>query len=142
LTAEEKEDGGAAASKQQLSPSSAAVTDDRGEYRIFGLKPDEYYVRAAESDEPVFFGLWGEDDNMTWIVRNSLGSQYASVFYPGVLQVDQAQPVAVGPGDEVAADFAMRHIKTVEVAGRVVASDGRPATHSYVELYTAEAAKR
>lgn len=34
----------------------------------------------------------------------------------------------------------MRHIKTVEVAGRVVASDGRPATHSYVELYTAEAA--
>ena len=34
----------------------------------------------------------------------------------------------------------MRHIKTVEVAGRVVASDGRPVTHSYVELYTAEAA--
>jgi hypothetical protein len=34
----------------------------------------------------------------------------------------------------------MRHIKTVEVAGRVVASDGRPATHGYVERYTAEAA--
>ena len=46
----------------------------------------------------------------------------------------------MGPGDEATADFAMRHIKTVEVAGRVVASDGRPATHSYVERYTAEAA--
>ena len=34
----------------------------------------------------------------------------------------------------------MRHIKTVEVARRVVASDGRPATHGYVERYTAEAA--
>jgi hypothetical protein len=45
LTAEEKEDWGPQASKQQMTGSSAAMTDDRGEYRIFGLKPGEYYVR-------------------------------------------------------------------------------------------------
>jgi protocatechuate 3,4-dioxygenase beta subunit len=140
LTAEEKEDWGPQGSKQQLTSSSAAVTDDRGEYRIFGLKPGEYYVKAAESDEPGFFGLWGEDESMSWTIRTTLGSRYAPVFYPGVLQVDQAQPVALGPGDEVDADFAMRHIKTLEVAGRVVASDGRPATHAYIQLYTPEAA--
>jgi len=135
LSAEEKEDWGPRAMKEELMASSAAMTDDRGEYRIFGLKPGEYYVKAAESDMPGFFGMSGEDDSMSWNVRIILGSQYAPVFYPGVIQLDQAQPVALGPGEEVEADFAMRHVKTVEVAGRVIAADGRPATHAYAELY-------
>jgi uncharacterized GH25 family protein len=139
LTAEEKEDWGPRAKKEELTALSAAMTDDRGEYRIFGLKPGEYYVKASESDAPGFFGSWGEDESMSWSVRTSLGSQYAPVFYPGVLQVDQAQPVALGPGDEVEADFAMRHVKTVEVAGRVVSSDGNPATRCYVQLDVPEA---
>lgn len=139
LTAEEKEDWGPQAGKQQFTASNAALTDDRGEYRIFGLKPGEYYVKAAESDMPAFFGMSGEDDSMSWSVRAALGNQYAPVFYPGVLQVDQAQPVALGPGDEVDADFSMRHVKTVEVAGRVIAADGRPATHAYVQMYPPEA---
>jgi uncharacterized GH25 family protein len=139
LSAEEKEDWGPRAKKEQLTASSAAMTDDRGEYRIFGLKPGEYYVKAAESDMPGFFGMSGEDDGMSWSVRTTLGSQYAPVFYPGVIQVDQAQSVALGPGEEVEADFAMRHLKTVEVAGHVIAADGRPATHAYVQLYVPEA---
>ena len=138
LTAEEKEDWGPQAGKQEFMASNAALTDDRGEYRIFGLKPGEYYVKAAESDMPAFFGMSGEDDSMSWSLRAALGNQYAPVFYPGVLQVDQAQPVALGPGDEVEADFAMRHVKTVEVAGRVIAADGKPATHAYVQMYVPE----
>jgi protocatechuate 3,4-dioxygenase beta subunit len=138
LSAEEKEDWGPQARKEELIASTGAMTDDRGEYRIFGLKPGEYYVKAAESDMPGFFGMSGEDDSMSWNVRNILGSQYAPVFYPGVLQVDQAQPVALGPGEEVEADFALRHVKTVEVAGHVITSDGRPATHAYVQLYVPE----
>ena len=54
--AEEKEDWGPRARKEELIASSAALTDDRGEYRIFGLKPGEYYVKASESD-PGFFGV-------------------------------------------------------------------------------------
>lgn len=33
----------------------------------------------------------------------------------------------------------MRHVKTVEVAGHIIAADGRPATHAYVQLYVNEA---
>ncbi len=39
-----------------------------------------------------------------------------------------------GAGEEVQADFAMRHIKTVQVSGHVVAADGKPATHAYVAM--------
>jgi len=33
----------------------------------------------------------------------------------------------------------MRHVKTVEVAGHVIAADGRPVTRAYVGLYVSEA---
>jgi Carboxypeptidase regulatory-like domain len=137
-SAEEREDY-PSIKKEQLMASSAAATDDRGQYRIFGLKPGEYYVKAAQSDYPASFGIGGDDDSLNWSVRASLGNQYASVFYPGVIQVDQAQSIVLGPGEEVDADFAMRHVKTVQVAGHVIAADGRPATHAYLELSVSEA---
>ena len=31
---------------RQLVPAGAAQTDDRGEYRVWGLNPGEYYVSA------------------------------------------------------------------------------------------------
>lgn len=37
-------------------------------------------------------------------------------------------------GEEAHADFAMRRIKTTEVAGRVVGADGSPASRAYVAL--------
>ena len=138
LSAEEKEDWGPRAQQEEVTASSAAMTDDRGEYRIFGLKPGEYYVKASESDTTGFSGMVSEDDGMSWAAR-TIGSQYAPVFYPGVIQLDQAQSVALGPGEEVEADLAMRRVKTVEVTGRVIASDGKPATHAYVQLYVPEA---
>jgi len=49
------------------------------------------------------------------------------VFYPGVLQLSQAEVASVGAGEETEMDFTMRHIKTVTVSGRVIAADGKPA---------------
>jgi protocatechuate 3,4-dioxygenase beta subunit len=139
LSAEEKEDWSPRAQKEEVTASSAAMTDDRGEYRIFGLKPGEYYVKASESDTTGFSGMVSEDDGMRWAARAILGNQYAPVFYPGVIQLDQAHSVTLGSGEELEADLALRHVKTVEVSGRVIASDGRPAIHAYVQLYANEA---
>jgi protocatechuate 3,4-dioxygenase beta subunit len=100
LSAEEKEDWGSQAKKIQLIGSSATRTDDRGEYRIFGLKPGEYYVKAGESDAFPSFGL-DQDDSTSWRVRQNLGSQFAAIFYPGVVQLDQALSFRLGPGEEV-----------------------------------------
>src|SRR5215469_11592966 len=38
--------------KTQAEAVGTAVSDDRGQYRIFGLKPREYFVRAEDTAEP------------------------------------------------------------------------------------------
>jgi len=126
---------GPRARKEQLMNTATALTDDRGEYRLFDLKPGEYYVKASESEA---FAL-GAEDGLSWITRNNLGTQYAPVFYPGVIQFDQAQPVPLAAGEEVRAEFSMRQVKTVEVAGRVLAADGRAASGAMVLLYISDA---
>jgi len=131
-TAEEKEKEGPRAShKEELITSSAAVTDDRGEYRVFGLEPGDYYVKASESNELMFLNRSSETE---WIVQRALGNEYASLYYPGAVAFDQAQAVAVRAGEEIQADFNMRHVASVEVAGKVIAADGRPVSHAYVHL--------
>ena len=134
-SADDIEEAGPRGKKQELSEMSSAATDDRGEYRVFGLKPGDYYIRATDTDHPP----WPvTSDGVDWAVRQELGGRNAPLYYPGVVQPDQAQAVSLRAGEEVQADFAMRHIKTVEISGRVVAVDGNPATHAYVDLSAPE----
>src|SRR5215831_3312967 len=69
--------------------------------------------------------------------ERALGSQFAPMYLPGVLQLDQAQAVVLRAGGGMQADFAMRRIKLVEVAGRVTGADGGPETEEYVHLLAA-----
>ncbi len=130
---EEREDQGPRGRKLEMTSVSVGFTDDRGEYRVYGLKPGEYYVKAAETGEPPFSaGPLEEGSNS--MVLHEMGSQYAPIYYPGVLQTDQAQAVTLSAGEEAQADFAMRRIKLVEVAGRVIGPDGSAADHVFVQL--------
>ncbi|HEY4933757.1 MAG TPA: carboxypeptidase regulatory-like domain-containing protein [Terriglobales bacterium] len=132
LSTEDLEEAGPRARKQELISVSAGLTDDRGEYRIFGLKHGEYYVKAAATADPPIAGRVEMGSN--WILLHQLGSQYAPLYYPGVLPMDQAQAVTLSAGEEAQADFAMRRIKVVQVSGRVIGVDGSPATHAYAAL--------
>lgn len=120
--------------KHDPVPVASARTDDRGQYRIFGLKPGEYYIRASDSFDPGSTGIPVSED--FWAVQ-SLGSEYAPVYYPGVARASQGELLKVKPGDEVQADFSMLRIKTVEVAGRVISPDG-PAKRAWVSLEPSE----
>jgi hypothetical protein len=61
-----------------------AITDDRGEYRLFNLTPGTYYVRAAQSSMP-------------------------PLYYPGTPDSQNAVPVSVDAGAEAGAiDIEMR----------------------------------
>jgi len=50
--------------KYQLVPAGAGATDDRGAYRVFGLKPGDYYVKAIENSGRAVPGalIHGDDD--------------------------------------------------------------------------------
>ena len=130
---EELEDAGPLRRKVELTMVSAGQTDDRGEYRIFNIKPGEYYVKAANTAER--WGIGGMTESVVdWRLKEELGSLFAPIYYPGVLQLDQAQAITLSAGEEAQADFAMRKIKMVEVAGRVIGPDGGPASRVYVRL--------
>jgi len=122
--------------RPELSPAAMAQTDDRGQYRLFGLKPGEYYIKAADEYEPMTGVLIGHD----WEIQRSLGSQYAPVYYPGVTQIGQAAAVTVTPGEEAQADFIMRRVKTVQLSGHVIGADGKPATDVFLYLEEVPAA--
>jgi len=129
---EELEEAGPRRRKVELTMVSGGSTDERGEYRIFNLKPGEYYLKATETGE-----RWAGVTTMSggdWQLLLELGSSFAPIYYPGVLQLDQAQTITISAGEEAQADFSMRKTKMVEVAGRVIGPDGGPASRAYVRL--------
>ena len=133
-TEDEREDEETFGSRKadQLVPAGSALTDDRGQYRIFGLKAGDYYLQATESLRPPEDFPAGQD----YWVRESLGTEFAPVYYPGVLQRGQAETIALRPGDEAQVDFSMRHARTMEISGRVLTPDGKPA-NAMVDLQDA-----
>lgn len=124
-----EDEGTFSSGKGKLHPVASAQTDDRGQYRIYGLSPGEYYLKAADSSEPDPNGL----ANQAFWLREELGSEYAPAFYPGVSQVGQAQAVPVKAGEEVQADFFMRRSRTAKISGLVMGKDG-PAGSTWVRL--------
>jgi hypothetical protein len=108
------EDGG-----RVLVPRAAsAPSDDRGQYRVFGIEPGRYLVRAGPGDPSglLRFGL-------------ATGDQipgYAPSLFPGTFAVAQAAHVDVGPSSSITGvDFPLVRTAMVTVAGRVFTSDGQ-----------------
>ena len=98
---EELEDAGPRPKKVEMTTASIGQTDDRGEYRIFGLKPGEYYLKATETGGgPVLGGMCNGMGGERTLVQ-ALGSQFAPMYFPGVLQLDQAQAVVLQAGEEI-----------------------------------------
>jgi protocatechuate 3,4-dioxygenase beta subunit len=90
-------------------------TDDLGEFRIFGIAPGQYYLQA------------------TWRAQNPMGPNndertgYAPMFFPGTLDVAQAQRLTIAVGTEVSdVVMTMKPVKAIRVTGTVVDSQGRP----------------
>jgi protocatechuate 3,4-dioxygenase beta subunit len=93
-------------------------TDDRGQYRLFGLLPGTYYLAIVDEQSP----------------SQAIGSRLASpssssrVFYPGVTSVAAASPLTVEAGREVpGVDMVLDPPPGVRVSGTVLVSTGEPA---------------
>jgi len=71
-----------------------STTDDRGEIRLSGLAPGEYFVSAGGGRYMISPGA-------------APRQQEVLTFYPGTDSDAEAQPVTVGVGDEVVAAFTM-----------------------------------
>ena len=81
-------------------------TDDTGAFRLYGLAPGEYYVSAVLRANP--------------LEQAGDGSGYAPTYYPGTGNVNEAQRVTVGAGEEVSIGFSLLPVRFVRISGTVV----------------------
>jgi hypothetical protein len=110
----------AADALRQIIPR-AVETDDRGEVRLYGLAPGEYYLRAIV---PGFrASITDEPDTAGTRVRI-----YPPVYYPGTTSSDDAQDIRLGSSEELHVTIALTPMRSATVRGSVVTEDGRPAS--------------
>jgi hypothetical protein len=120
---------------RRLMPAGSAQTDDKGQYRVWGLMPGDYYVTAIVRS-PNFRGRGAQADD-----ENALA--YAPTYFPGVPAIDEAKPVTVGLGQEVLdINFNLQLVRTSRISGTVANPDGTPATSGNVSLLGESAAGR
>jgi hypothetical protein len=113
-----------------LGTSDGAVTDDRGEYRVFHLKPGRYFVNVWLPPGQIHDGLFRSD----WLPPNTRRTTpelgYMPVFYPNGADLSQASPVLLAPGAEMSGiNFQLRAVPVFHVRGTVSGYQSKgPAT--------------
>ncbi|HEY1660048.1 MAG TPA: carboxypeptidase-like regulatory domain-containing protein [Candidatus Sulfotelmatobacter sp.] len=106
--------------RRQLTEVGTSTTDDRGEYRIWGLPPGKYYIRATHPRGQT---------------ARPGGLLYVPIFYPGVTDPSRTQPVDLHPGDEATGiDLNFVSMHSVRVSGRVLNANSQPEKGAQVSL--------
>ncbi len=99
--------------QRQLVGSKISQTNDLGEFRLFGLTPGQYFVRAILRP------------NRSEVAKTREG--YVPIYYPGVPDSTRAAPVTVKGGEEFSGvDISLQPVRTLAVKGAVV---GCPSTN-------------
>ncbi|MCM3879784.1 MAG: carboxypeptidase-like regulatory domain-containing protein [Vicinamibacterales bacterium] len=108
----------ASGQRQLVNAGRTAISDDVGQFRIFGLMPGEYIVRASVRDAGAMAAA---------VMAAEEPSGYPTTYYPGTTDVGQAQSVAVALGQELGSVmFSLVPARLARVSGNVLSSSGRP----------------
>jgi hypothetical protein len=107
---------------RQLIPDTPVQINDLGEFRIFGLSPGQYIVRA------------------TFRFENPKTKQaYVPMYYPGVSDASRATPIAVREGEEfTGANINLQPVRTVAVRGRISSANCRGSAREGMVVLTGQ----
>jgi 5-hydroxyisourate hydrolase-like protein (transthyretin family) len=100
--------------KEQEISDDPVLTNDLGEFRIFDLAPGRYYIAVNyRREEPLHRDAPSPNQKFN--------TGYLPSYYPSTVDPAKAQPISVGPGDEIhAVDFFLSASRFVTVRGRVI----------------------
>jgi uncharacterized protein (DUF2141 family) len=102
--------------------AASALTNDRGEYRIYGLEPGSYYV-AALYQAPRLPPNAEEQRRTDASGKAREELSYAVTFYPEVQKLSDAVAVHLLAGQEVLSiDIFLTLVHTVRIHGRVISA--------------------
>ena len=114
--------------RRLLSIKASAVTDDRGEYRISGVRPGNYFLLANYDYKKEWLRSMGDLAKTT-----HPDVAYLPQFFPGANDFREAQQLTLKAGDEVFQDFAFSSRPAVSIHGKVVNGlSGKPAAKAVV----------
>jgi hypothetical protein len=106
---------------REFADARAGFTDDRGEFRIWGLAPGQYFVRATNPRR--------------WTNGPAPKEIYMPMFYPGVTDPGQTQAVELHSGEELGGiNLTLTPSRTVHVKGRVLMGNAALAKGAQVTL--------
>ena len=110
--------------QRRLVTSGTATTDDRGEFRVYGLMPGEYVINGSVRAPTNFVVVNGLPS-----VPNAMPSDgYPPTFYPGTANANDAQTITIGIGEEVNIQFGLIAARLARISGTVRDSEGRPGS--------------
>jgi protocatechuate 3,4-dioxygenase beta subunit len=104
-----------------------AMTNDLGQFRVYGLPPGDYYVSAIVRDMAAM--------EMSMAAMSAAGppaavapsAGYAPTYFPGTPSGADAQKITIAAGQEANnTDFALLPVRLAKITGSVISSDGKP----------------
>ena len=112
--------------RRQLTPVSGGgmfglTTNDLGEFRLYSLMPGTYVVSATPADGMMMMGGPAAPASAV-----SQDDGHGITYYPGTINVEEAQSITVGLADVASATFALVPQRMTRVSGIVRNSQGRP----------------
>ncbi|HEX2442429.1 MAG TPA: carboxypeptidase-like regulatory domain-containing protein [Vicinamibacterales bacterium] len=114
--------------RRPVNAGRQSLTDDLGQFRIWGLAPGEYIVSATLRSFNIV-----EAQMLSGATNEATG--YAPTYYPGTGNVAEAHRVSVTLGGEAGvAEFALLPVRTVKITGTVVDAEGAPYREGFVSL--------
>jgi hypothetical protein len=105
------------------------VTDDLGQFRLYALLPGSYIISAAPTGGAIVIDSASLGPPAAGSAATATETNgYATTYFPGTANVDEAQSVSVELGQEATARFSMVSTRLSRVSGVVRTSQGtRPA---------------
>ncbi|MBI3668020.1 MAG: carboxypeptidase regulatory-like domain-containing protein [Acidobacteria bacterium] len=126
--------------RRQLGQVSMTATNDLGEYRLYGLAPGRYHIRAVYT--PGLSALVVIGNLMQQRFDDTAAEEsYLPTYYPGANDPTQASPVDAAAGSEVRGiDISFHPARAVHVRGQLFnAVDGGPVRNGNAWLAPREA---
>jgi Carboxypeptidase regulatory-like domain len=114
--------------RRPVNAGRQSMTDDLGQFRIWGLPPGEYIVSATLRSFNIV-----EAQMLSGATNEASG--YAATYYPGTGNVAEAHRVSVTLGGEASvAEFALLPVRTAKITGTVVDAEGKAFREGFVSL--------
>jgi len=105
---------------RHLTPAANASSDDKGQFRLFGLQPGSYLV-VANPHEGAFedSGMAAAEASSSSASSRAKAKVYTATYYPNENSSEHATPILLKPGEETRADFTLTRVPAHSLSGKV-----------------------